>query len=174
MIGRVLALGAVLVLLSAVGAKAQDDDEEPEYYFDKEGAGYVELYGAGAYFKINGSDGGDDGSGGVGAVVGGHVTTHLAMEAQYEFQSYSKTSLASYNLKWVFLPKERLQPWAKVGAGLMGGRPNHPFLFMGRVDLGLTFFMTDQWGFRGGVGFASAKHSNHVLLGNAGVIYYFQ
>ena len=171
MIGRVLALGAVLVLLSAVGAKAQDDEDEPEYYFDKEGAGYVELYGAGAYVMTSGSN---DGSGGVGTVVGGHFTPHFAMEAQYEFQSDEVTSLASYNFKWVFLTKTRLQPWAKVGAGLMGGRPNHPFLFMGRFDLGMTFFMTDQWGFRGGVGFATAKHSNNMLLGNAGIIYYFQ
>lgn len=170
--GRALALGAVLVLTSALGAQAQDDDDY-EYYFAKERSGYFELYGAGAYFKINGTDGGDDGSGGAGVAVGGHITEHIAMEASYEFQSYSKTSLAYYSLKYVFLT-DRVQPYVKAGMGLMGGRPNHPFLFSGRFDGGVTIFIDEQLAFRTGVGYAVAKHSNHVLLGNVGLIYYFQ
>jgi hypothetical protein len=171
MIGRVLALGASIILISAGTAGAQDDEEE--YSYEKETSPYAELYGAGGYFLINGSDGGNDGSGGFGAALGGHFTSHLAMEGQYEYQSYSNTSLASYNFKYVMLTG-RVQPYAKVGIGLMAGRPNHPFLFMGRFDLGMTFFLTDQWGLRGGVSYAVAKHSNHLLLGNAGVIYYFE
>jgi hypothetical protein len=171
MIGRVLALGAALVLTSAVTAQAQDEEEE-EYYFEKENSVYAELYAAGGYFKINGSDGGDDGSGGGGVTIGGHVTSHIAMEGSYEFQSYSKTSLAAYSLKYVFLT-DRVQPYVKAGLGIMGGRPNHAFLFMGRFDAGVTYFLNETLGLRAGVGYAVAKHSNHLLLGNAGIIYYF-
>jgi hypothetical protein len=167
--GRVLALGAVLVLMTAVGAQAQDDEEE--YYFEKENAGYLELYGGVGYFKINGSDGGDDVSGGGGATVGGHITPNWAMDVTYEFQSYSKTSLASYGVKYVFLT-DRVQPYLKVGAGVMGGRPNHAFLFMARFDGGVTYFLDEQLALRAGVGYAVAKHSNHLLLGNVGVVYY--
>ena len=171
--GRVLVLGAVLVLMTAVGAQAQDEDEEEEFYYAKESAAYAELYATGAYFKINGTDGGDDGSGGGGLIVGAHLTENVAMEANYELQSYSKTSLASFNLKYIFLT-DRIQPYLKVGAGVMGGRPNHAFLFMGRADAGVTYFLSETFGLRGGVGYAIAKHSNHLLLANAGLIYYFE
>jgi opacity protein-like surface antigen len=172
--GRVLALGAALVLMTAVSAQAQDEEEEEEFYYAKESSAYAEFYAAGGYFKINGSDGGDDGSGGGGLTVGGHITENFAMEANYEFQSYSKTSLASYNWKYIFMPEDRLQPYLKAGIGVMGGRPNHAFLFMGRFDAGVTFFLSETLGLRGGVGYAVAKHSNHLLLANAGIIYFFE
>ncbi len=171
MIGRVLALGAVLVLMTAVTAQAQDDEEE--YYYEKESAAYAELYAAGGYFLINGSDGGNDKSFGGGATMGGHLTPHFAMDITYELQSYSKTSLASYNLKYVFLT-ERIQPYIKAGIGVMAGRPNHSFLFMGRFDAGVTFFLTEQIGLRASYGIGLAKHSNNLLLGNAGIVYYFE
>ena len=172
MIGRVLALGATLVLMTAVTADAQDEDED-EYYFEKESAGYGEIYGSGGYWWIRGSDGGDDGSGGVGITAGGHMTANFAMDVTYEYQSYSNTSLASYGVKYVFLTA-RIQPYVRVGFGLMGGRPNHPFLFMGRFDAGAVYFLNEQVGIRAGASFALAKHSNRVLLGNLGVVYYFE
>ena len=168
--GRVLALGAALVLMTAMSAQAQDEDE---YYYEKERAAYAEVYGTGGYFKINGSDGGDDGSGGAGVTVGGHINPNIAMDVTYEFQSYSKTSLASYGLKYVFLT-DRVQPYVKAGMGVMGGRPNHAFLFMGRFDAGVTFFLTEQVALRGGGSYAVAKHNNNLLLGSLGVVYYFE
>jgi opacity protein-like surface antigen len=172
MTGRALALGAVLVLLTAVNAQAQDEDED-ESYVEKESAAYGELYGSGGYWWINGTDGGDDGSGGVGLTLGGHFTPNIAMDVTYEYQSYSDTSLASYSLKYVFLT-DRIQPYVKVGAGIMGGRPNHAFLFMGRFDAGVTYFLNEQLALRGGASLALAKHSNQTLLGSLGVVYYFE
>ncbi len=168
--GRVLALGAALVLMTAMSAQAQDEDE---YYYEKERSAYAELYAAGGYFKINGTDGGDDGSGGVGLAVGGHITPNVAMDVTYEFQSYSKTSLASYAVKYVFLT-DRVQPFVKAGFGVMAGRPNHAFLFMGRFDAGVNFFLTEQVALRGAAGYAVAKHSNNLLLANLGIVYYFE
>jgi hypothetical protein len=173
MIGRVLALGAVLVLMTAVNAKAQDEDED-EYYFEKESAAYGEIYGSGGYWWINGTDGGDDGSGGVGVTLGGHLTPNVAMDVTYEYQSYSDTSLASYSLKYVFRTEERIQPYVKAGFGIMGGRPNHAFLFMGRFDGGVSYFINEQVALRAGASYAVAKHSNQVLLGNLGLVYYFE
>jgi hypothetical protein len=172
MIGRVLALGAALVLMTAVTAQAQDDEEE-EYYFEKETAAYIDGYVAAGYFKINGTDGGDDNSFGGGLAVGAHITSNFAMDVRYELQDYSKTSLASYNLKYVFLT-DRFQPYVQAGIGVMGGRPNHAFLFMGRFEAGTVIFINEQLGFRAGFGYAVAKHSNHLLLGNAGLVYYFE
>lgn len=168
--GRVLALGAVLVLATAVSAQAQDEDE---YYYAKENTAYAELYAGGGYFKINGSDGGDDGSGGAGLTVGGHITPHFAMDVTYEYQSYSNTSLGSYALKYVFLT-DRVQPYVKAGLGIMGGRPNHPYLVMGRFDAGVAFFLTEQVALRGGGSYAVAKHGNNLLLGNLGLVYFFE
>jgi hypothetical protein len=164
-----------LVLVSALGAQAQDEDEDDyEYYFAKESSGYMELYAGGGYFKINGSDGGDDGTGGAGVTVGGHLTENFAMDVTYEFQSRSKTSLAHYALKYVFRPEERFQPYLKAGIGLMGGRPNHAFLFMGRFDGGVSYFIDEQLAVRAGVGYAVAPHSNHLFLGNVGLVYYLE
>ena len=39
-------------------------------------------------------------------------------------------------------------------------------------DAGLGIFLTEQVQLRTGVGYAVAAHSNHVLLGNVGVVYY--
>ena len=172
MIGRVLALGAALVLMTAVTAQAQDEEEE-EYYFEKESAAYIEGYVGAGYFKINGTDGGDDKSFGGGLAAGAHITPNIAMDVLYELQDYSKTSLVSYNLKYVFLT-DRIQPYLKAGVGVMGGRPNHAFLFMGRFEAGTTIFINEQLGFRAGFGVALAKHSNRLLLGNAGLVYYFE
>jgi hypothetical protein len=172
MIGRVLALGVALVLMSAVTAQAQDEDEE-ELYFEKESAAYIEAFAGAGYFKINGTDGGDDSSFGGGLAIGAHITPHFAMDVRYELQDYSKTSLFSYNLKYVFLT-DRIQPYLMAGVGVMGGRPNHPFLFMGRFELGMTYFLNEQLGLRAGFGVAVAKHSNRLLLGNFGIIYYFE
>ena len=94
-------------------------------------------------------------------------------EMALQLQSYSTTSLASYHLKYVVLT-ERIQPYVKAGFGVMAGRPNHSFLFMGRFDAGVTFFLTEQIGLRAGYGIGLAKHNNNLLLGNVGIVYYFE
>jgi hypothetical protein len=172
---RVLALVPALSLAltgalgAPLGAQAQEDEEE-EYYFEKESSAYVELYGAGGYFVINEED---KGSGGVGLTIGGHITEHFAMDATYEFQSQKETHLASYGLKYVFLT-ERIQPYVKVGIGLMGGRPDNEYLFMGRFDAGVTYFLNEQLAIRGGVSYAAAKDDNNLFLGSVGLVYYLE
>ncbi len=177
MIGRVLAVGTVVVFMAALtaafDAQAQDEDfeEEEELYFEKESSPYAELNFAGSYYLIN--DDKNRFSGGVGALFGGHVTPHVSLEVQYDWQEYSSTHLASFNLRYTFLT-DRLQPWFKAGVGMMGGRPNHAFLFMARLGAGTNFFLTEQWAIAPSFGYAVAKHQNHILLGNIGVVYYFE
>lgn len=177
MIRRVLTLGAVLVVMTALtaafDAQAQDDDfeEDEELYYEKESATYSEFQIGGSYFKISDDD--DRFSGGVGLVVGAHVTPHVSMEVQYGWQEYSSTHLASYNLRYTLLT-DSIQPWVKAGIGLMGGRPNHAFLLLGRLDAGANFFLNEQWAIAPSVGYAGAKHSNHIIMGNIGVVYYFE
>ena len=174
MIGRVLALGAVTVLMAALTAAsdAQAQDEE-ELYYEKESSTYAEFNAAVSYYVVNESDADDRFSGRIGAVLGGHVTPHVSMEIQYDWHEYSSSHFASTNLRYTFLTG-KFQPWLKAGVGIMGGRPNHAFLFMGRFGAGTNYFLTEQWAIAPSIGYAVAKHHNNVLLGNIGVIYYFE
>ena len=169
--GRALALGAVLVLMSALGAQAQDDEDEDdyEYYFAKESSGYVELSGGFAYF-----DGNDAYGGGAGLTVGGHLSEYLAMDINYEYSNQSNTHFATYGFKYVVLPESRVTPFFRAGLGLMGGRPNHPFLFMGRFDGGVQIFLDEYLALKASAGFAWARDDNKISLANFGVIYYFE
>lgn len=176
MIGRVLALGAVVVLMAALtaatNAQAQDEEEE-ELYYEKESSTYAEFNMGASYFVINENDDGDRASGGIGLVLGGHVTPHFSMEAQYDWHEYSGSHFANYNLRYTFLT-DQIQPWVKAGIGIMGGRPHHPFLFMTRLSAGTNLFLTEQWAVAPSVGYAVAKHNNNVFFGNIGVVYYFE
>jgi hypothetical protein len=175
MIARVLVLGVAMVFVGAANVHAQNDEEydEEETFYQKDTAAYVELSLAGSYFDINDDDGDDRGSGGVGAIVGGHVGA-VRMEVQYEWFDYSATHLASYNLGYTFLPSSRFQPYVKAGIGIMGGRPSHPFLLMGRADLGVNLFLTEQWALAPVIGYAGAKHSNDIFMGGVHIAYYFE
>jgi hypothetical protein len=167
---RVLALAAAFLMLAAVNAQAQDDEEEEELYFEKDSAAYIGLVASYAHYDINESN---KDTGGAGVILGAHVTPWLAMEGQYEFHESSKTSLGSYNLKFVFL-HDRVQPFVKGGIGIMGGRPNHAFLLMGRASAGVDFFLNEQVALSAIASYAGAKHSNHVYIGSLGVTYYFE
>ncbi len=144
MIGRVLALGALMVLMAALTAAfdAQAQDEE-DLYYEKESSTYVEFNVAASYYLINENDNDDRFSGGVGTVLGAHVTPHVSIEMQYDWQEHSSTHLASANLRYTFLTG-KIQPWLKAGIGVMGGRPNHAFLFMARFGVGTNYFLTEQ------------------------------
>ncbi len=167
---RVLALAVVMALVPALAVQAQDDDEEEEYYYEKETSGYMELYGAGGYFVINEDD---KGSGGLGVTIGGHITEHIAMDLTWEFQSSSTTNIGTYALKYVFLTG-RVQPYVKAGLGAMLGRPDHSFLFVGRFDAGVTYFLDEQLAVTGGAGYAVARSDNNLFLGKLGLTYYFE
>ena len=168
MIARVLALAAALMLATAVAAHAQeeDDEEEEELYFAKEASSYLEL--SAATGDIDG-----DATGGVAAIVGGHLETWLAMEGQYQFLEDESTHLASYNLKLVPL-QGRIQPYVKAGIGLMGGRPGHSFLLLGRFGAGVSFFLTEQMALTAGATAALAAHGNNAYLGSVGFAYYLE
>ena len=174
MIGRVLALGALVVLMAALTTAfdAQAQDEE-ELYYEKDSATYVEFNVAAAYFVINESDGDDRFSGGPGVVLGAHVTPHVSMEMQYDWQEYSSTHLATANLRYTFLTG-RVQPWLKAGIGVMGGRPNHPFLFLARFGVGTNYFLTEQFAIAPSLGYAVGAHNNNILLANIGLVYYLE
>ena len=173
MIVRALALGAALVLVTGLSAQAQDDDDyEEEMVYEKESSAYMEVLFSNAYHHNN--DKSNDHSVGGGVILGGHLTPWLAMEGQYEFHEYSKTSLASYQVKLVPFSTGPVQPFVKAGLGLMGGRPSHAFLFMGRFGLGSDVFLTEQVALTMTVSYAVAKHSNHVVIGSLGVAYYFE
>ena len=170
MIARVLALAAVMVLMSAVNVQAQDEDEyEEEFDYTKDSATYMELNLSGAYFDINGDN---RGSGGVGATIGAHVDA-IGMEVQYDFFDYSATHIATYNLRYTF-SNDQLQPWAKAGIGIMGGRPSHPFLLAGRFEAGVNWFLNEQWALAPVAGYAVAPRSNHIVYGSLHVVYYFE
>ena len=171
MIGRVLALGAVVVLTATLTAasNAQAQDEE-ELYYEKESSAYAEFSGS---FAVNEDEAEDRYSGGIGLVVGGHVTTHFSMEAQYDWQDFSGTHLANYNLRYTFLT-DMIQPWIRAGIGIMGGRPGHPFLFMTRLGAGTNLFLTEQWAVAPSISYAIANHHNNVFSANLGVVYYFE
>ena len=177
MIGRVLALGVVMVLMGATGALAQDEDEYEEYeeevYYEKETATYVELTFSGAWFDINDDDGDNRASGGVGIILGGHVGG-LKMEGQYEWYDYSSTHVATYNLGYTFFKESAIQPYIKGGIGILGGRPSHPFLFAGRLDAGVNIFLTEQWALAPSIGYIGAPHSNDIFNGRVGIVYYFE
>jgi hypothetical protein len=167
MIARVLALAAALMLATAVTAHAQDEDEEEEeFYYAKESSGYLEL--AAATGDIDG-----DTTGGVSAIIGGHLETWLAMEGQYQFLEDESTHLASYSLKFVPL-QGRIQPYVKAGIGLMGGRPDHTYLFLGRFAAGASFFLNEQMALTAGLTAAIAAHGNNAYLGSIGFAYYLE
>jgi hypothetical protein len=170
MIGRVLALTAALLLAMNFAAYAQDDedeDEEEEYYYDKESSPYVAL-GAGG-----GAIGGD-GTGNISAIVGGHVDTWIAFEGEYQYVTDSSTHLVTYSTKLLPLPDSRIQPYVKLGLGLMGGRSGHPFLFMGRFGAGVSFFLTETLALDAGANAGIASHDNNIYTGTLGLIYYFE
>jgi hypothetical protein len=161
-----------MALTSALSAQAQDEYDE-EAYYEKETATYMELTFAGSWFDINDDDGDDRGSGAVGAIVGAHVAG-VKMELQYEWYDYSSTSVATYNLGYTFRSTESIQPYVKGGIGILGGRPDHAFLFAGRVDAGVNFFLTEQWAIAPAIGYIGAAHSNDIFTGRVGVVYYFE
>jgi hypothetical protein len=168
MIGRVLALTAALLLAMNFAAFAQEDEEEEEeeYYYEKDSSPYVALTGGGGAI-------GGDGAGTVGAIVGGHVATWLAFEGEYEFVTDSASHLATYSAKWLILPESRIQPYLKAGAGLMGGRSGHPFLFMGRFGGGVSFFLSETLALDGSVNAGIASHDSNIYTGKLALIYYF-
>jgi len=166
MIGRVLALTAAL-LLSANVAVAQDDDEEEEFYYEKESSPYVGISGLGGLI-------GGDGTGGFGVLLGGHVTTWLAFEGEYNFVSDSATHLANYSAKWTPMGDKQIQPYLKAGLGLMGGRNAHPFLFMGKFGAGVAFFLSETLALDAGVTAGVASHDNNLYTGSLGLVYYFE
>jgi hypothetical protein len=174
MFSRVLALTAALALAAATPAYSQDEDYEDEYdeeeeeeaYYAKESSVYVELLGsAGA---IDGDE-----TGGVSVIIGGHIETWLAMEGQYEWLQDDSTSLVSYGVKFVPL-HGRIQPYLKAGLGLMGGRSEHSFLFMGRFGLGVSVFLNEQVAVTAGGTAALAANSNNAYLGSLGISYFFE
>jgi len=171
MIGRVLALGAVVVLTVTLTAasNAQAQDEE-ELYYEKESSAYAEFNASAA---VNENEAEDRFSGGIGLLVGGHVTPHFSMEAQYNWQEYSGTHLANYNLRYTFLT-DMIQPWVRAGIGIMGGRPGNPFLFMTRFGAGANLFLTEQWAVAPSISYAIADHHNNIFSANLGVVYYFE
>ena len=118
-------------------------------------------------------DADDRDTGGVGLIIGGHVLPWLALEGQYDWQEASNTSLGSFSIKYVAL-QGRIQPFLKAGLGVMGGRPNHTFLFMGRFGAGASFFLTEQLALTGTTSFAIAKHRNRLVIASVGVSYYFE
>ena len=174
MIGRVLGLGAAMGLMAAlvVASEARAEDED-ELYYEKESSAYAELSAGASYFLLKNTEENNRFAGGVGLTIGGHLSPHFAMEVQYGYQGYSNTQLVSYNLKYVFLT-DSVQPWISAGIGMMGGRPHHPYLFMGRINAGSNFFLDEQWAVAPSVSYAVAKHHNNVFLANLGVVYYFE
>lgn len=170
--GAALAFCAVLcasLTLAGATASAQDDDDyDEEFDYSKDSASYVELMGSFAF-----DDDEDEETGGVGAIIGGHVTPWLAMEGQYEYVENEDTHLVSYQLKWVPL-QGRIQPFVKAGLGLMGGRPSHPFLFMGRFGAGVSFFLNEQLAVVGSGSIATARYDSNFFLGSIGVAYFFE
>ena len=174
MIGRVLGLGAAMGLMAAlvVTSEARAEDED-ELYYEKESSVYAELSAGASYFLLDDSEEDNRFSGGVGLTIGGHLSPHFAMEVQYGYQGYSNTQLVSYNLKYIFLT-DSVQPWISGGIGMMGGSPGGPpFLFMGRINAGSNFFLTEQWAVAPSVSYAGAKDKD-VFLANLGVVYYFE
>lgn len=168
MMTRVLALGAALVLAMAFPALAQDDEYDDSDSYEKDSTTYTELWLHAGY-----ADGKNDFTGGGGLTLGGHVSKWLAMEGQYDLIEDNKTSLATYNLKAVFL-HGRIQPFAKVGIGIMGGRTRHPFLLMGRFSAGLSFFLTEELALSCAATAAVASRDNDIYLGSLGLSYYFE
>ncbi len=174
MFARVLALTASLVLATATPAYSQDEDYEEEYadeeeeeaYFAKESSVYAELLVSTG--PIDGET-----TGGLSFIFGGHMQSWLAMEGQYEWLEDESTSLVSYGVKFVPL-QGRVQPYLKAGLGLMGGRPDHPFLFMGRFGLGVSVFLNEQLAVTAGGTAALAAHSNDAYLGSLGIAYFFE
>ena len=166
MIGRVLALTAALVLAMNGVARAQDDEEE-EFYYEKESSPYVGLLGTGGAI-------GGDGAGGFGVLIGGHVDTWIAFEGEYTFLSDSSTHLATYSAKFLPMPESKIQPYLKVGAGLMGGRDDHPFLFAGKFGAGVAFFLSESLALDAGFTTAVASHDSHLYGGQIGLVYYFE
>jgi hypothetical protein len=45
---------------------------------------------------------------------------------------------------------------------------------MGRTDVGVNWFLNEQWVLAPVVGYAGAKHSNHIFIGGVHVAYYFE
>ena len=179
MFARVLALTASLVLAAAAPAYSQDEDyeddysedyeeeeEEEEAYYAKESSVYVELLGSSG--SIDG-----DATGGMSVIVGGHIETWLAMEGQYEWLQDDSTHLASYGVKLVPL-HGRIQPYLKAGLGLMGGRSEHSFLFLGRFGGGVSVFLNEQLAVTAGGTAALAANSNNAYLGSLGISYFFE
>ena len=129
MFARVLALTAAGVLAAAAPAHAQDEDydedyeeeeyeedyEEEEAYYAKETSTYVELMGSSGQID-------SDTTGGVSAIVGGHIETWLAMEGQYEWLEDESTHLANYAVKLVPL-HGRIQPYLVDQPGKFGKAP---------------------------------------------------
>lgn len=181
MIGRVLALTVALLVAMAMTmtmmtgvAFAQDDEEEEEeLYYEKESAAYLGLTGSGINASGDFSDV-DDWTGGVGLILGGYVTTWLAFEGQYDFVADSASHLFSYSAKWLPMGDSQLQPYLKAGLGIMGGRDEEPFLFMGRFGAGVSFFLTETLAVDAGLNTAIAAHDNNMYMGTLGVIYYFE
>jgi len=168
MIGRALALGAALILLSAVGAQAQDDDEEAIDY--SRSGSYASLYASYANFQ----DGHDNHSGGGGAIVGYYFLPQLAMETQVEGQSDDATLLWTYNVKYVPFPKLRIQPYLKAGLGLMAGRDDDEWLFTGRFSGGFDFFLSETIAMFAAYDYARAgSHGHDAHIANLGVTLFF-
>ncbi len=165
---RALAVGAAMMMLTAVNAHAQDDEDEEEGYYEKESSAYVELVGSYARHTDD-----DDDTGGAGVIMGAHVMPWLSIEGQYDWLEDSSTSLGSFSLKYVAL-QGRIQPFLKAGLGVMGGRPNHAFLFMGRFGAGASFFLNEQLALTGTTSLALAKHSNRLVITSVGLSYYFE
>ena len=158
MFGRTLAVGVLLATLAAGSANAQEE-------YEKEGA-YIGLLGSYTYFN----DGGRS-SGGPGIIIGAHMFPWLAAEGTYQYIQTSNTHFGTYSLKAI-LPLGMVQPWAKAGIGLMGGRPEKPFLFMGRFGLGADLHLTDSLALFGGAEAATALNQNNIFMATVGVTYY--
>jgi hypothetical protein len=183
---RVLPLIAMILLTTTNTAFAQDDDWSDDEHRDdykeeitpaKDTAPYVELLGSGGAVDHQGLTRVDpgDGVGGVGAVVGGHLQTWLAIEGEYELVAPNATHLATCSFKFVPIPDSRLQPYLKAGIGLLGGADrDHPYRFLGRFDAGAAFFIKSNLALDVGITAGVATHDKQVYLGNLGLIYYFE
>lgn len=159
MLRRILGVSVALLLLGALPAQAQDDEEDAPIEYGRIG-GYAGLAGS---YGIDVSKGDFRGvtfdSGGVSAWLGYRMHTLAAFEVEGEWQN-GLSDVNGWNItlnvnwylfNYFFEPNTWVQPFLVTGGGLMSARPpgartavNGAF----RLGVGLDAYLTRNWSFR--------------------------
>lgn len=140
-----------------------------------------EFGGEGSYVALNGTAGIDvgksgdaaDNSGGLGAVVGGFMTPHFSIEAQYDWL-HDLAHLGTINVK-AYALTGRIQPFGVLGMGFASIQSDE-LTGLWRGGAGVDFYVTDSWKIVTQATYADSFKTDgnmrHVVI-NLGVGYHF-